>query len=568
MKHPEIDLIAPYPNPASIVYAKNTSRPGGFLIPTDTFTPLAKSNISQANFSDRDLAATIGKNTAFGVVASAVQVGTRFVMVPVVIYHLGLDGYGIWSIIMATAGYMRFGSAGLKSAFQKYVAEATANGDYSRANSLLSTGSIAMLLLSLLGLIPLAIYSRKLALISGVPTSFLLAASRSLVLLAVILAIANFGSVFEAIVMGAHRIDLTRKFNIVTTAAEALAIIILLHFGYGLFAMAGVMAASELVYVSCCFVTSRQLVPEIQIGIKHFTGSVGRELVRFAGSYQVVNIFELLYALLLPVTILKYFGAEVAGVYAVASRLVTAVLIGQDALILPLLSGGALVFAAGSSERLVRFFRKSFKITVAISLAPLAFVGAFGTLLVLVWTGQSNSEFSFAIWLTCLSAFFNSISRLQLVLYRASGNAMHDNLRQAFRLGVLAVLAEFGSALGFRGVLIGLAAAELIGVVYMFFAMTSVLSFFSPKLLIPDILRSFIATLIITGVGVAVCLTPGLPNVNERLDAMIKLGETVAACAIAAWPAISLTKSVTKEEWHTVLDLLAPWRKVVTLKSN
>src|ERR1017187_10017179 len=92
--------------------------------------------------SHRHMAATIGKNAMFGVVASIVQIATRFVSIPVVIHYLGLGGYGIWSIIMVTAAYMRFGSAGIKSAFQKYVAEATATGDYEKANKLLSTGSI------------------------------------------------------------------------------------------------------------------------------------------------------------------------------------------------------------------------------------------------------------------------------------------------------------------------------------------------------------------------------------------------------------------------------------------
>ena len=67
--------------------------------------------------------------------------------IPIVIAHLGLGGYGIWSIIMTTAAYMRFGSVGIKSAFQKYVAEATGNGDFETANKLLSTGCAAMLVL-------------------------------------------------------------------------------------------------------------------------------------------------------------------------------------------------------------------------------------------------------------------------------------------------------------------------------------------------------------------------------------------------------------------------------------
>jgi O-antigen/teichoic acid export membrane protein len=489
-------------------------------------------------------------------------------MVPVVIYHLGLGGYGIWSLVMASAGYMRFGSAGLKSAFQKYVAEATGNGDFETANKLLSTGSISMLALSLAGLVPVAIYSQKLARASGIPPEFLSAAAGAITLLALIMVIANFGAAFEAIVMGAHRIDLTRTFNMVTTTAEAVAIITLLHFGRGLFAMAITMAISELVYVSCCFVASRRIVPEIQIRMAHFTSRVFRELIRFAGSYQLVNVLEVLYVMFLPVTILKFFGADIAGVYAVATRLVTAVLMGQDALILPLLSGGTLIFASGSAARLVRFFGKSFKITVAVTLVPLAFVGAFGTLLVLAWTGQTGPQFGVAIWLTCLSSFFNCISRLQLILYRASGNALHDNVRQAFRLGVLAVLATFGRTIGFYGVLLGLAVAELIGVVYMFSAMTSVLSFFSPRKLIPDAMRLAAATAVMITVSVAAAMVPTPWNLNERTMALVKLAVVTLAYLVAFWPAAAVTKSMSIEEQRTMLGLLLPWRSAAAGTSD
>lgn len=84
----------------------------------------------------------IGKSTLAGIVNGLARYGTRLIMVPVVIGHLGLAGYGIWSIIMTTASYMRFGSAGIRSAFQKYVAEATGSGDFQTASKLVSTGKI------------------------------------------------------------------------------------------------------------------------------------------------------------------------------------------------------------------------------------------------------------------------------------------------------------------------------------------------------------------------------------------------------------------------------------------
>src|SRR5581483_2242110 len=123
--------------------------------------------------STRDLAVTIGKSTLFGVIARVAQIVTRFITIPIVIAHLGLGGYGIWSIIMTTAAYMRFGSVGIKAAFQKYVAEAIAKDEYESANRLLSTGCAFMLILSVVGLVPVGIFSQRLASASGVPPQFL-----------------------------------------------------------------------------------------------------------------------------------------------------------------------------------------------------------------------------------------------------------------------------------------------------------------------------------------------------------------------------------------------------------
>src|SRR5580692_7456121 len=123
--------------------------------------------------SGHQLAASVGRNTVFGIISGFAQVATRLATVPIVIAHLGLGGYGIWAIIMTTAAYMRFGAVGVKSAFQKYVAEATGSGDYNKANKLLSTGCAAMLFLSVAVLIPVAGFSNLLARFAGVPPEFL-----------------------------------------------------------------------------------------------------------------------------------------------------------------------------------------------------------------------------------------------------------------------------------------------------------------------------------------------------------------------------------------------------------
>jgi O-antigen/teichoic acid export membrane protein len=506
--------------------------------------------------TDRHLAASIGKSTLFGIVASGAQVGTRLITVPVVIHYLGLGGYGIWSIIMVTAAYMRFGSAGIKSAFQKYVAEATGNGDFATANKLVSTGSISMLVLSLLGLIPVALFSHRLAKASGVPLEFVSDAASSITVLASIYVVSNFGAAFESIVMGGHRVDLARKYNAVLTVAEAVVIVAMLHSGYGLLAMTLTMGTSELIYIFLCYRASHYIVPEMHIGTANFAPGVFRELIRFAGSYQLVNVLELLYGSIIPIAILKFFGAEAAGVVAVAARVTTSALIAQDALVLPILSGGTVVFASGSIEQLRRFLSKSFKVTLAAALFPLSFVAAFGASMIFAWTGEADSRFRIALWLGALAGLLKAISLLQLILYRASGRALLDNIRQVLRIAVILVVAVLATRIGFAGVLAGIALAELIGVVFMFFAMAATFRAFDAKTVMQDTLRISLAAALIVGAGALASLVRIPWSTTDRVTALLKLAETGFGCLIAAWPVLIFTKSVTSAERRTVLSLI------------
>jgi len=520
--------------------------------------PIIEVAPSKTPASTHHLAVTIGRNTAFGVLSRFAQVATRLVTIPIVIAHLGLGGYGIWSIIMTTAAYMRFGSVGVKSAFQKYVAEATGNNDYQAANRLLSTGCALMLVLSVGGLIPVVFFSTAIAKAGGVPPEFLHSTAESISVLALIMVMSNAGAVFEAIVMGGHRIDLARKFTTSYTVAEAVAIVLVLHFGYGLFAMALVMAASEIGFVFSCYLASKRVVPEIRLKLAYLARSVLPELFRFAGSYQLVNVLEVLYGSIMPFAILRAFGADAAGEYALVTRLVTSALMIQDAFLLPILSGGTMVYASGSAERMRRLLLKSFKVTLGLTLFPLAFISLFGTSILFAWTGQQSSSFGTALGLVSLAGVFHAFSLLQLVLYRVSGKALMDNIRQVLRIVILGSIAMFAPRLGFNGALIGLAVAELAGVLFMLFALTRTFSSFRVRTLFPDALKLTVATGLTLGAGIVAARIP-LPALSSvRLLATLRLGEVTTGCLLMVWPALMITKSVTGLEWKAFLGVFLP----------
>jgi O-antigen/teichoic acid export membrane protein len=372
--------------------------------------------------------------------------------------------------------------------------------------------------------------------------------------------LSNVGAAFEAIVMGGHRIDLARKFTTFFSVAEAVAIIIVLYLGMGLFAMATVMGISELGFIACCYVASKRVVPQVHVSRKFVTRAALPELFRYAGSYQLVNVMEVVYGAIIPVALLRVFGDEAAGVYALASRLQSSALMLPDAFLLPILSSGAKVYHSGMREEMNRLIAKSFKVTLALSLLPLAFLGVFGTTVVYAWTGQAPARLQATLWLLCITGFFYSFSLLALVLYRTSGRAFHDNVRQFLRIVMLFSVALFAARVGYLGVLAGLACAELVGMIFMLYAIAKTYPGFHLQSLLPQTVKLLITTAICLAAGVTLSHVPLPVSLNPRMLATVRLAFAALGCALAVVPALWLTKSVTAQEKNAVLHTLIPRR--------
>jgi len=412
-----------------------------------------------------------------------------------------------------------------------------------------------MTTVSFTALIPVVIFSRQLAGAAGIPPEFLRDSARAFSVLALTMVFANSGAAYEAIVLGGHRIDLARRINSVLTVAEAIAIVAFLHIGLGLFAMASVMAASELVYLICCYAAAHRVVPQVRVGMKFITKKVLRELIRFAGSYQLLNVLQLTYAAIVPLVVLRAYGADAAGVFAVASRLAQPVLMCHNAFLLPILSGGAMVYASGESARLRRLLSKSFKVTLALTLTPFALISIFGTYMVEAWTGQKDPSFHYAIWLVCLALLFQSFSQLGLALYRATGGAVMDNIREVMRLAALVPVLFMTHRLGFEGVLGWIAASEFAGMIVMLFALDKSFHVFDVKSLLPDTLRLTAATVGI--VAFAALVAHALPDLafSARMLATIKIGAVCVATLVAAYPALYLTGAISGAEVRSILGV-------------
>jgi O-antigen/teichoic acid export membrane protein len=169
-----------------------------------------------------------------------------FFLTPYIVARLGVDLFGLWSLVFAVVGIFGLLDLGFATAAVKYVAELTASQDHAGRNQVLAT---LLGVYSALGLLCLALVA---TLAGPVAQGFELSPDQRqaftwvLWLLGSVVAL-NFPlSLFKAILVGTGRMSLVNLVELGTTLANAALIVLLLEAGLGLLGLAIATASTLL----------------------------------------------------------------------------------------------------------------------------------------------------------------------------------------------------------------------------------------------------------------------------------------------------------------------------------
>jgi len=274
-----------------------------------------------------------------------------------------------------------------------------------------------------------------------------------------------------------------------------------------------------------------------------------------------VNIQEVIYGTIMPVAVLRFFGAAATGIFAVVGRLVQASLMPQDSFLLPVLSGSSLIFAAGSFATMRVLVLKAFKTTFGLSVVPLAVICSCGTTILYAWTGHRSGNFEPFLVLMSLAGLFQALSMLQLVLYRASGKTLMDNIRQAIRIAVLLAVGFVGKRLGILGILGGLCISEFAGMAFMFFALRHAFPWFTVRSLLPDVLKLMLVAGGLAALSLMVIHIPVPFLASGRSLALVHTCVIGGVTVCGAIPLLLLTGALSSSEFRLIRGLIPGSRR-------
>jgi hypothetical protein len=193
-----------------------------------------------------------------------------------------------------------------------------------------------------------------------------------------------------------------------------------------------------------------------------------------------------------------------------------------------------------------------------LSLLPLGFVAMFGPVIVHAWTGETRELFKITFWLAGLAAAFQALSLLSLVLYRISGKALLDNVRQVVRLIVVMVIVVYARTLGFYGVLAGIIVCELLGLLFMLFALTQTFTTFNLRSVLSDALRLTAAAGVLLAIGIGISIVAPSGTASPRTLAAIRLVAIGIGYALAVIPILIWTGSLNASESGALFQRIMP----------
>ncbi len=187
--------------------------------------------------NDLQLHHTISRNVGASMLSKAYYLATRLAIPPLVLSFVSLEEYGIWSICFILLSILGMSVFGVTNVYVRYCAVYDAKGDQEKINQLLSTGILANSLICIC-LIPLVIWGiPKLYPIFNIedslqPTAYTMLLGTTLIFM-IHLSFGVFGYLLQSI----QKIALERALMMFCWTIEALAIIIFLFNGYGIYSL-------------------------------------------------------------------------------------------------------------------------------------------------------------------------------------------------------------------------------------------------------------------------------------------------------------------------------------------
>jgi O-antigen/teichoic acid export membrane protein len=301
----------------------------------------------------REVNRRFSRNVLTTILARVVNMARGVVLVPFLLFHIGLEAYGIWTTIFILVSYVGITTLGISNVYIKYVAEFHARREYERANALLSTGLAITIPLCggvfLVFLLGWKWYAPWLHL----PSAHAADGKEAILIVLGVFLSAIALNAFGDILTATQQIASTQVFLILGILCEFAAIIWLVGAGRGIRGLAEAYLIRVIVSDGLTIWWAWRKLKWLHISPRLVRRESIRYVLHFGGVVQFQSMLSIFLASVERVAALGLIGAAAAGLLDVAKKWPTALSSVPMAFFAALLPAAAHVdTASGDSDRL------------------------------------------------------------------------------------------------------------------------------------------------------------------------------------------------------------------------
>ncbi len=378
-----------------------------------------------------------GRNARFNLLAFAYSAAAAFVVIPIVVRHLGAERYGILTLTGTVLGFVSILNLGFGTSLLKFLAEEFASRSRDEAERLFGASLLLNGVIGLIGLLVSTVIGLWFTTaIFNLSSQSVPQARFAFVVAGVGFMIVMLAKPFTIVLLSTQRYDLQAKVSICLATLSATGTILVLYMGYGLRALLVFFLAIDLLALLVYVFLARRLVGDMAMRPR-WHGATFRRMFSFSSFVFIANIGSLFLAefdrvmigVLASVTLVAFYAVPIG----LASRIYSAV-VSLAGVAIPLSSD---LFARSDLERVRLLYAHASRFVTLFMLSLSIPTLVFGEKVLRYWIGPEYAERSDVVLRILVVSYM--FMALGVVAYNIAVGSGRPQIAATFN-GVMALL--------------------------------------------------------------------------------------------------------------------------------
>ncbi|MBU4221448.1 MAG: oligosaccharide flippase family protein [Euryarchaeota archaeon] len=335
------------------------------------------------------LARKIIRNTFFNIAGGSWGLLIKILLTPFILHYIGTERFGIWALVLLFTGYFALFDMSIGTAVIRYISSYYAKRDFRSINKVLNSALLFYAIAGILSCV-VAFFLIKWAVenILHIPSPLLNEANFVLTGGVLIFAFSNTMSVFNSVIIGIQKMDISNKIRIIVTTIEGIGMILFLIGGFGLTGLiinAGIVAV---ITSLSCVIASKKALPQIAIGSGFIDTRILKELVTFGTKVHFSRIGDMMHFQTDKIFISYFLQISFVAFYDVAATVAFSMRMVPIAIVSAILPAASEIKATGDETSLRELYMRSSKYISLVSIPLLFFVFFLSPDIIKVWLGE------------------------------------------------------------------------------------------------------------------------------------------------------------------------------------